>query len=129
MNKLKLYKNFLPKKIYEKRNQKIIEKEKTAIIIILIINTIFSFESISKLIELNSKKTTISTNVEYKEDKKILLNKFIDIFNNIEVEGEIINGKGSIKIDEENVKDIEGMLKINSIELQEKWAYLKLEGE
>lgn len=128
MDKLGEYKNFLPQKIYIKRKQKNAEREKTALLIILCINIIFSFEVIGKITKKNEsgKETFFSNDVD---DKKILLSKQLDLFENIIVEGEIINGIGEIKTKEENVKMIEKNIKLNSIELQEKYAYLKFEGD
>lgn len=126
MDKIELYKNFLPKKIYMKRKQRNIEKEKTVLLIILGINIIFSFEVINKLIKASEKEVIVSSSVS---DKKILLNKQLDLFENIIIEGEIINGRGEIKTKEENVSNIEKKIKLNSIELQEEYAYLKFEGD
>lgn len=128
-NKLQIYKDFLPREIYEKRKKKIKEKNKNAIVALLLINIIFSFETVNKIIEAKENKNHKEVVVEYKEDKKDSLYKFIELFRGMVAKGEIVNGEGRLEIEEINVGLIEGKMQIKSIEIDEDKAYLEIKGD
>lgn len=129
MDKLQLYKEFLPREVYEKRKKKIKEKNKNAIVVLLLINIVFSFETINKITEVKEEKNDKEVVVEYKEDKKDSLYKCIELFRDIEGKGEIVNGDGRLEVAEINTRIIEGKMKIKSIEINEDKAYLEVRGE
>ncbi|WP_297633467.1 hypothetical protein [uncultured Clostridium sp.] len=128
-NKLQIYKDFLPREIYEKRKKKIKEKNKNAIVALLLINIIFSFETVNKIIEAKENKNHKEVVVEYKADKKDSLYKFIELFRGMVAKGEIVNGEGRLEIEEVNVGLIEGKMQIKSIEIDEDKAYLEVKGD
>lgn len=128
-DRLELYKDFLPREIYEKRKKKIKERNKNAIVVLLLINAIFSFKTVNKIIEVKEEKNSKEIVVEYKEDKRDSLYKFIELFRGIDSKGEIINGEGRLEVEEINVGLIESKMKIKSIEIDEDKAFLEIKGE
>ncbi|MGL5416931.1 hypothetical protein [Clostridium sp.] len=108
-----MYKNFISKENYLKKQKEKNKKEGSLILVIFVINIVMSFRFFKIFSENKEKVSAINTNGVIEYSKKESLVNCINVLNERVKEANINNGKGTVLI---NLRDVNEMLKKLAVE-------------